>query len=206
MLKLDAPYNVIYAGGLIGRHIATLVTWTEDDEEQTIVDSVSYPVIDMEDEYPGGKLVTVDLDDCRVLCPPEGTNLLWLGKIVEYDFQQLEPAGPGYILDRMQRLGCEIRLLTDKEGAEILDYKVSLSILPLNASWDEPRLYRVKSNRYTGFYFESEGTADEILIDLEMQLQAYLGAFADRYIKITFYTYDMELEDVISKLNDPDRH
>ena len=40
MLKLDAPYNVIYAGGLIGRHIATLVTWTEDDEEQTIVGDV----------------------------------------------------------------------------------------------------------------------------------------------------------------------
>lgn len=24
ILKLDAPYNVIYAGGKIGRHIATL--------------------------------------------------------------------------------------------------------------------------------------------------------------------------------------
>ena len=30
LLKLDAPYNVIYAGGYVGRHVAKLVTWKED--------------------------------------------------------------------------------------------------------------------------------------------------------------------------------
>ena len=56
LLKLDAPYNVIYAGGLVGRHIATMVTWKED-EEGDMIDTVSYPVIDMGEEYPAGKMV-----------------------------------------------------------------------------------------------------------------------------------------------------
>jgi hypothetical protein len=30
LLKLDAPYKVIYAGGRIGHHIATLITWNGD--------------------------------------------------------------------------------------------------------------------------------------------------------------------------------
>ena len=30
ILKLDAPYSIIYAGGKIGRHIATLMTWEDD--------------------------------------------------------------------------------------------------------------------------------------------------------------------------------
>ena len=116
MLKLDAPYQVIYAGGFVGRHIATLVTWTEDDEGAEMVDSVSYPIIDMGNEFPAGKMVPIDLDDCRALCPPEGTNLFWVAKIIEYDFQQLEPAGAEYILERMKILGCRIVMPTEKDA------------------------------------------------------------------------------------------
>jgi hypothetical protein len=36
LLKLDAPYNVIYAGGLVGRHVATLITWRENEDEEMI--------------------------------------------------------------------------------------------------------------------------------------------------------------------------
>ena len=32
LLKLEAPYNVIYAGGKVGRHIATLMVWNDDEE------------------------------------------------------------------------------------------------------------------------------------------------------------------------------
>jgi hypothetical protein len=30
ILKRDAPYIIIYAGGKIGRHMATLMTWEDD--------------------------------------------------------------------------------------------------------------------------------------------------------------------------------
>ena len=206
LLKLDAPYQVIYAGGLVGLHIATMVTWTEDENGE-MTDTVSYPVIDRGEEYPAGKMAMVDLDDCRVLCPKEGgTNLGWVMKIIEYDYQQFDPVGPEYILERMRLLGCTIKLPTEKDketGEELtcIDYTVTLYITPLNGSWEEPRYYRVKSNRFDGFYFEAEGTADEIYNDLHYQLSCYKSFFHDEISRIEFTTYDMELEDVIEKLN-----
>lgn len=35
-MKLDAPNNVINAGGRVGRHIATLMVWNDDDETRNI--------------------------------------------------------------------------------------------------------------------------------------------------------------------------
>ena len=206
LLKLDAPYNVIYADGLVGRHIATLVTWKENEDGE-MIDTESYPIIDKGEEYVAGKMVMVDLDDCRTLCPAGGTNLFWVAKIIEYDFQQLEPAGPDYILERMRLLDCKIVMPTEKDanGDEVqrIHFKATLAITSLNGSWAEPRYYRVKSNRYEGFYFEAEGTAEEIYNDLLSQKHAYMTWFHDDISSITFRTFDMELEDVIKRLNDP---
>ena len=197
LMKLDAPYNVIYAGGKVGRHIATLMVWHDDeDAADGIVDCASYPVIDEGEEFPAGTLCgDAELHDCRVLCPPGGTNLYWVAHIVEYDFQQIEPVGAHYMLERMKLLGCDIKM-PDK-----CRFNATLSIWE-NGPWKEPRLYRVKSNPHEGFYFESEGTAEEIQNDLQMQLSAYRGAFMDDVISIRFRTNDMELPDVIKYLND----
>lgn len=205
LLKLDAPYNVIYAGGLVGRHIATMVTWKEDEEGEVIA-TVSYPVIDMGEEYAAGKMVLTDLDDCRTLCPDGGTNLVWVAKIIEYDFQQVEPAGADYILERLRMLKCKIAMLTEKgaDGTLLnrIDYTATLAITLLSDPWEKPGYYRVKSNIYEGFYFEAEGTAEEIYNDLSDQKGAYMNWFNDDIRSITFRTYDMELEDVIKRLND----
>jgi len=205
LLKLEAPYNVIYAGGKVGRHIATLMVWNDDEEMAGgIMDSASYPVIDEGEEFPAGTLIDyAELHDCRVLCPPGGTNLGWVAKMIEYDFQQLEPAGAEYILERMKMLGCKIKM------PETACFKATLSITPLTPGWGEsPRLYRVKSNRFEGFYFEAEGTAHEIQNDLEFQLSVYRGAFYDDLSTIRFQSYDLglagdeEMENVIKYLND----
>lgn len=207
MLKLDAPYQVIYAGGFVGRHIATLVTWTEDDEGAEMVDSVSYPIIDMGNEFPAGKMVPIDLDDCRALCSPEGTNLYWVAKIIEYDFQQLEPAGAEYILERMKILGCRIVMPTEKdaETGEQVQMMRFTSTLYVNCikgfGGDESDVYRVRSNRHQGFYFQSEGTADEIYHDLRYQLSVYEGYFDDDLISIRFQSDDGQLTEVTNRLN-----
>ena len=197
LIKLDAPYNVIYAGGKIGRHIATLMVWNEDDDMPGgIMDAASYPVIDEGEEFPAGTLIDyAELHDCRVVCPPEGTNLNWVAKMIEYDFQQLEPAGAEYILERMKFLECKI------VTPNAVRYEATLHIMPLNASWEEPQLFRVTSNRFEGFYFQSEGTAHEIQNDLEYQLSVYQTAFQDEFISIRFKTHDGELADVIKYLN-----
>lgn len=204
LLKLDAPYNVIYAGGKVGRHLATLIVWEHDENRASgIRYANSYPVIDEGEEFPAGTLIEdYYLEDCRVLCSYSesmkclATNLYWVAKMIEYDFQQMEPVGAEYILERLKLLGCKI------VTPDTTRFAATLSIIPLTASWEEPQRYRVKSNRFEGFYFQSEGTAHEIQNDLEYQLSVYQGAFHEELSTIRFQTNDMEqLDDVIKYLN-----
>lgn len=209
LIKLDAPYNVIYAGGKVGRHIATLMVWNDDEESAGgIMDAASYPVIDEGEEFPAGTLCEyAELHDCRVICPPGGTNLFWVAKMIEYDFQQLEPAGAQYILERMKLLGCKIAMPTEKDpetGEELLrmHFKATLDVWCMKGFGDEPdAVYRVRSNRWDGFYFQSEGTADEVYHDLSYQLSVYTSYFYDDIIDIRFQTDDGQLLDVTNRLN-----
>lgn len=208
LLKLDAPYSVIYAGGYVGRHIATLVTYTELKDGSVISDS--YPVLDLGEEYPAGKMVPVDIEDCRVLCPPGGTNLYWLAKIIEYDFQQLEPAGIDYMLGRMKLLNCYVKLPTEKtaEGEEVpkWDYRITLDFWQTSGHIDDPNAeYRVHGNGYNGFYFQAEGTAKEIYDELSMQLCYYRDFFSDDLIRLTFQTDDFDVQKITKRLN-ADQH
>jgi hypothetical protein len=206
-MKLDAPYNVIYAGGKIGRHVATLMTWNDDEEAGVgIMDAASYPVIDEGEEFPAGTLIDyAELHDCRVLCPPEGTNLYWVAKIIEYDFQQLEPAGAEYILERMKLLGCKIVLPTEKnketgDEVQVYDFEATLDTWCMRGFGKPDSVYRVRSNRWGGFYFQSEGTRDEIYHDLSYQLSVYQTYFSD-LITVRFISDDIDLTEVVNRLN-----
>jgi len=214
ILKLDAPYNVIYAGGKVGRHIATLVTWEDDDEAAGgLMDGASYPILDEGEEIPAGTLCEyAELRDCRVLCPYSekskcnATNLFWVAHIIEYDFQQLEPAGAEYILERMKLLNCEIAMPKEKdketgEEVPVYDFKATLDVWCMKGHDDGPNsIYRVRSNHYEGFYFQSEGTAKEVYHDLSFQLSVYRGYFEDIF-HIRFQTNDGQLLKVTNRLN-----
>ena len=210
LLKLEAPYNVIYAGGKVGRHIATLMVWNDDEEALGgIMDAASYPVIDEGEEFPAGTLIDyAELHDCRVLCPPEGTNLNWVAKIIEYDFQQLEPAGAGYILERMKLLGCKIAMPTEKDeetGEEVyqINFDVTLYITKISGPIgnDNEGVFHVTSNRFDGFYFEADGTPEEIQSELRYQRNVYLAAFNDDINSISFHTTDLFGDNWVEKLN-----
>ncbi|MBO4565360.1 MAG: hypothetical protein J5720_08000 [Bacteroidaceae bacterium] len=200
LIKLDAPYNLIYAGGKVGWHIATLMVWNDDEEAPGgIMDAASYPVIDEGEEFPAGTLCEyAELHDCRVLCSYSekrqchATNLLWVMKHIEYDYQQLEPAGPEYILERMKLLGCQIVMPTEKDketGEElpVMRYDAHLDVMCIKGfGGDKDDVYHVRSNRFDGFYFESEGTEKEIYNDLSYQLHVYQQYFYDDLISIQF--------------------
>jgi len=201
ILKLDAPYNVIYAGGLVGRHIATLMTWSDE-----MFDSTSYPILDLGEEFPAGKLVMEDLDDCRVICPPGGTNIYWVAKMIEYDFQQEEPAGAEYILERMKLLGCRIVFPKTKnaDGEEVqeMNFDATLDFMCVEGfGGDEGDVYRVLGNRWQGFYFQAVGTKKEIYQELHYQLSIYQTYFRNDLISIRFQTDDWTMDDIINKLN-----
>lgn len=238
LLKLDAPYKVIYAGGRIGHHIATLITWSNDqagaDDDAEIFEAHEYPVIDQGEEYPAGTLIKTDLEDCRVVCTynPKtgitGTNIYWLASIIEYDFKQLEPSGAEYILDRLQRLGCQVKLrqvpMKDEEGKPLVDkhgrplkdengepmvtdeydYDANLYISLTRGHFEkdpQQREYIVKSPSHQALYFESAGTADEIYSDLSYQLSVYSHYLLDDIGCVKFETEDMLLADVLNRLN-----
>ena len=210
LMKLDAPYNVIYAGGKVGRHIATLMVWNDDDEMAGgITDAASYPVIDEGEEFPAGTLIDyAELHDCRVLCPPGGTNLYWVAKMIEYDFQQLEPVGAEYILERMKLLGCQIAMPTEKDketGEEVyrINFNVTLYVMKVSGPVgnDNEGVFRVTSNRHNGFYFEAEGTPKEIQSELEYQRSVYLGAFIDEINSISFHTSDLFEDNWVEEMN-----
>ena len=216
LLKLEAPYNVIYAGGKVGRHIATLMVWNDDEEMAGgITDAASYPVIDEGEEFPAGTLIDyAELHDCRVICPyseKEGcpaTNLFWVAKMIEYDFQQLEPVGAEYILERMKLLGCKIVMPTEKDketGEEVyqIDFDVTLYVMKLSGPVgnDNEGVFRVTSNHFCGFYFEAEGTPEEIQSELRYQRNVYLGAFNDEINRISFHTDDLFKDNWVEELN-----
>jgi len=210
LMKLDAPYNVIYAGGKVGRHIATLMVWNDDDEMAGgITDAASYPVIDEGEEFPAGTLIDyAELHDCRVICPPDGTNLYWVAKMIEYDFQQLEPVGAEYILERMKLLGCQIAMPTEKDketGEEVyrINFNVTLYVMKVSGPVgnDNEGVFRVTSNRHNGFYFEAEGTPKEIQSELEYQRSVYLGAFIDEINSISFHTSDLFEDNWVEEMN-----
>lgn len=213
LLKLNAPYNVVYAGGTVGRHIATLMTWNEDEESLGgVQNGASYVVIDEGEEFPAGTLCSdVELHDCRVLCPSGGTNLIWVAKIIEYDFHQIEPAGAEYILERMKLLDCKIVMPTEKDpetGEQVpkMRYQATLDVWCVRGLSEQPdSIYRVHSNHFEGFYFQSEGTEQEIYHDLSYQLSVYDGHFHDDLISIRFRTTDGQLTRVTNKLN-ADQH
>lgn len=228
LLKLNEPYNVIYAGGKIGRHIATLITWADDnDYAGEVMGAHQYPVIDQGEEFPAGTLVEyAELEDCRVVCsynPKDGitgTNIFWLSGIIRYDFQQLEPSGAEYILERLKLLDCKIKLgeenLKDENGKLVLDEngkpervtrydydgRLYISLTKGNFEADlSKREYIVKSPPHQGLYFESAGTAEEIYNDLSYQLSVYKHYLLDDIGDVKFYTDDMMLADVINRLN-----
>ena len=216
LIKLDAPYSVIYAGGKVGRHIATLMVWNDDEEMAGgITDAASYPVIDEGEEFPAGTLIDyAELHDCRVICPyseKEGcpaTNLFWVAKMIEYDFQQLEPVGAEYILERMKLLGCQIAMPTERDketGEEVyqIDFDVTLYVMKLSGPVgnDNEGVFRVTSNHFCGFYFEAEGTPEEIQSELRYQRNVYLGAFNDEINRISFHTSDLFKDNWVEELN-----
>ena len=216
LLKIDAPYSVIYAGGKVGRHIATLMVWNDDEEMAGgITDAASYPVIDEGEEFPAGTLIDyAELHDCRVICPYSekrkcpATNLFWVAKMIEYDFQQLEPAGAEYILERMKLLGCQIAMPTEKDketGEEVyqIDFDVTIYVMKMSGPVgnDNEGVFRVTSNHFCGFYFEAEGTPEEIQSELRYQRNVYLAAFNDEINRISFHTSDLFKDNWVEELN-----
>ena len=216
LMKLDAPYNVIYAGGKVGRHIATLMVWNDDEDMAGgITDAASYPVIDEGEEFPAGTLIDyAELHDCRVICPYSehrgcnATNLYWVAKMIEYDFQQLEPVGAEYILERMKLLGCQIAMPTEKDketGEEVyrINFDVTLYVMKVSGPVgnDNEGVFRVTSNRHNGLYFEAEGTPKEIQSELEYQRSVYLGAFIDEINSISFHTSDLFEDNWVEEMN-----
>ena len=208
ILKLDAPYNIIYAGGRVGRHIATMTVW--DDDDMGIYGARQYAMIDEGGELPAGALaVEADLADCRVICNEKDprVRLRWLAEIVEYDMRQEEPVEFHYIWERLSLLGVKViwdkardengELLKDEDG-ELIDENVYTVSLTFEGSHD---FMIAQSYTSSGFYFYARGKVEDVYHDLYYQLSQYESAFHYDDLLIKFETADGWEQHIIDLLN-----
>ena len=208
ILKLDAPYNIIYAGGRVGRHIATMTIW--NDDEMGIYDTRQYAMIDEGGELAAGALaVEADLSDCRVICNESDprVRLRWLAEIVKYDFEQEEPVEFTYLWERLSLFGVKViwdkardendELLTDDQGEYIDENVYEISI-----SFDGTHEYMfARSYTTSGFYFYARGTVEEVYRELHYQHMTYESMFNRFDLLIKFTTPDGWEQHIIDLLN-----
>ena len=208
ILKLDAPYNIIYAGGRVGRHIATMTIW--NDDEMGIYDTRQYAMIDEGGELAAGALaVEADLSDCRVICNESDprVRLRWLAEIVKYDFEQEEPVEFTYLWERLSLFGVKViwdkardendELLMDDQGEYIDENVYEISI-----SFDGTHEYMfARSYTTSGFYFYARGTVEEVYRELHYQHMTYESMFNRFDLLIKFTTPDGWEQHIIDLLN-----
>ena len=208
ILKLDAPYNIIYAGGRVGRHIATMTVW--EDNDMGIYDAHQYAMIDEGGELAAGALaVEAELGDCRVICNESDprVRLRWLAEIIEYDMRQEDPVEFQYIWERLSLLGVKViwdkardekgELLKDKDG-ELIDENVYTVSLTFEGSHDH---MVAQSYTVSGFYFYARGKVEDVYHDLYYQLSQYESAFHDNDLLIKFETSDGWEQHLVDLLN-----
>lgn len=71
LLRLDAPYNYIYYGGIVGKHIATLITVTDKTGEdgKYHIETHSHPVVTYNGKTAEGVVWNnVEVTQCRTVC------------------------------------------------------------------------------------------------------------------------------------------
>ena len=208
ILKLDAPYNIIYAGGRVGRHIATMTVW--EDNDMGIYDAHQYAMIDEGGELAAGALaVEAELGDCRVICNESDprVRLRWLAEIIEYDMRQEDPVEFQYIWERLSLLGVKViwdkardekgELLKDEDG-ELIDENVYTISLTFEGTH---RHMVAQSYTVSGFYFYARGKVEDVYHDLYYQLSQYESAFHDNDLLIKFETSDGWEQHLVDLLN-----
>jgi len=209
ILKLDGPYNIIYAGGRIGRHIATMTVW--EDDEMGIFGADQYAMIDEGGELAAGALVTeAELSDCRVVCNEDNAKvgLRRLADLVKFDLEQEEPVEFGYLWERLSLLGVTVKwdkahdehgvFLKDDEG-NLIDENVYEISLMFDGSHD---LLFVSSNPSSAFYFKSQGKVEDVYRDLQYQHMMYEDAFDNAGLLIKFTTQDGWEQHFVDLLNE----
>ena len=208
ILKLDAPYNIIYAGGRVGRHIATMTVW--EDNDMGIYDARQYAMIDEGGELAAGALaVEAELGDCRVICNESDprVRLRWLAEIIEYDMRQEDPVEFQYIWERLSLLGVKViwdkardekgELLKDEDG-ELIDENVYTISLTFEGTHSH---MIAQSYTTSGFYFYARGKVEDVYNELYYQLSQYETAFHNDYLLIKFKTIDSWEQHIVDLLN-----
>ena len=208
ILKLDAPYNIIYAGGRVGRHIATMTVW--EDNDMGIYDARQYAMIDEGGELAAGALaVEAELGDCRVICNESDprVRLRWLAEIIEYDMRQEDPVEFHYIWERLSLFGVKViwdkardekgELLKDEDG-ELIDENVYTISLTFEGTHSH---MIAQSYTTSGFYFYARGKVEDVYNELYYQLSQYETAFHNDYLLIKFKTIDSWEQHIVDLLN-----
>lgn len=228
LLKLDPPYNFIFCNGIIGKHIATLITCLPKTNEsgQYSLETHSHPVVKYADSPDGVVWDKAELKECQVLCD-ETNKQISLDDFLKYSYYvhptllPIPGSAPNLSLSTVQAIEFNISLrscgiavkwpMLNIAGKERPQDSFEISLMFEKNPEGSARQYSCRT--YGGSDIEFSGGVAlgfysdfDTKQDLEHQLQNFIGnyytIFNDHQFKIVFTSFTKsEFDDVIDKVN-----
>lgn len=198
VMSLPECDKLIYSGGMIARQIGVMMV--VDDESPQL--ARSYPIISGGLSYADGGLMGDDCEQTPLVCRV-GENITprRFAKFVKMAMHEEVPATAWELYHNLRDNGSDLRLpVWAKNGETIRDYTVELE-------FDDFHEDAYCSSTDTGdFFFEvyfKRGDKDDVYGQLSQQLMDYMNILDTEELgcKITFYTVDIDYQDVVERLN-----
>ena len=230
ILKLEPPYEYIYCNGSIGLHIATMIVYeaqTDEDGKYQLV-THSHPIVKYR-KCPGGTVWNrAELTDCKVLCREDDKRITMddfynfvsgVGRMNLFENDD-EGEDVGIMMDYLSASmwkgilnenGIEIEWPMIEEDGEQKPQD-TFYIMLVFEEFTMGSKYKYLCHDYgasdimfnggSELFFSSQFNTKE---DLEMQLMngmmSYYAAFKDHQFKIVFDSHGSEFDDVIARVN-----
>lgn len=213
LLKLDAPYNYIYYGGVVGKHVATLITVTDKTGEdgKYHIETHSHPVVTYNGKTAEGVVWgNVEVTQCRTVCSEtdkrvtlrEFNELLMIGEHGTYETDtedtpySSQPVRPFDLRIGMDAAGITLVMPREMLAPDVSGIRKKLKVwLSFGADCDtyfaqsrvdtEPELgLRLKTSP---LYFSVwQSSTEELYDELTMQLYEWQKTLEEYRVEIEF--------------------
>lgn len=218
LLRLEPPYQVIYAGGQLAIHVATLIVTKEKDGSDYAIETHSHPVvsywaktpnISQDDlvnngEYSEGIVWNqIELNQCQSVCRQDEKNISFDNfNFLVYQAiinQQMNHA-PNTIFYELGKLGIKPDLPTGDR------FRIELSSHPHLKDEFRTHLETSPAGDDLSFAVPREYTREQMVKGLREQAQSWAMVLMRKEKgfspTISFFTYESEFQPIVDELGD----
>ena len=218
LLRLDPPYQVIYAGGQLALHIATLIVTKEKDGSDYAIETHSHPVVSywgkiseigqddpaMEGEFSGGVVRNqIELDKCQSVCRQDVGNISFDNfNFLVYDaiINQKMNHAPNTIGYELWKLGIKYDLPQKDK------YCIELSSHPNLKEQFRTHIETSIDGDDLSFTVSREFTREQMVEALREQAQSWAMVLMreEKGLSptISFFTHEADIQPIVDELGD----